>query len=72
MGKHEKTEHYTTHIDETDYYRRRINNLQKELDDVKTKYELALSYIEALEREKLSMTAEIGKLERAVIREVTR
>ena len=68
MGKHDKEETLVAQIAGDEYYRAQINTLQRKLEDLQTNYELALEYINKLEREKEGMAKRIEKLKDIALR----
>ena len=68
MGKHDKEETLVAQIEGDEYYRAQINTLKRKLEDLQTNYELALEYINKLEREKEGMAKRIEKLKDIALR----
>lgn len=76
--KHAKEEEVTKLVADVPadaYYKEQINTLQRKLDSLQTKYEMALNYIEHLEGEKLKekdvleeKDAQIEKLKATILR----
>ena len=68
MGKHDATLTLTADISPSEYYRARIESLEKANSTYEKKVDMQSAYIHSLEEEKMNLEERVRSLEAAVLK----